>query len=190
MERGAGLEYFSGPPNYWNRETINSNILRKLRDSDVEGSKWDPSSIMHYPFEPGLITSPKPYDETGLGENVGFSPGDKEWARRFYPARTSAVPIAPLQLERLDALAGQQRDYLFQPAATREYTIRVVGEADCKVVVFEERNGVPRHFAAADDSGLEANASIAAKFVKGRRYIIRVRVHYITSADGIGLLLH
>jgi hypothetical protein len=181
---------FSGAPNNWDRDTINANILRKLRPTEVEGSHWDPRSIMHYPFKPGLITSPKPYDKTGIGENVSFSAGDKEWARRFYPGDAAAVAIAPLQLERLDALAGQQRDYVFEPMATREFTVRTVGDSDSKIVIFEERDGEPRHFAAADDSGLEANAAIVAKFVKGRRYIIRVRVHYIMSPDGVGLLVH
>src|SRR5262249_13757272 len=47
--------YFSGPPDNWDHDTIFSNIIKKLRESDVEGSRWDPQSIMHYPFEPGLI---------------------------------------------------------------------------------------------------------------------------------------
>ena len=57
-------------------------------------------------------------------------------------------------------------------------------------MVFEEREGTPRHFAAEDDSGLDSNATLKVKLVKGRRYIIRVRIHYITSPDGVGLLIH
>ena len=182
--------YFSGPPDNWDHDTIFSNIISKLRGADVEGSKWDPQSIMHYPFEPGLITAPKPYDRTGVGENTVLSASDRDWARRFYPAGSSLVPIEALQFERLDAVAGQQRDYVFAPKATREYTIQTVGESDSKVVVFEEREGTPRHFAAEDDSGLDSNATLKVKLVKGRRYIIRVRIHYITSPDGVGLLIH
>ena len=182
--------YFSGPPDNWDHDTIFSNIISKLRGSDVEGSKWDPKSIMHYPFEPGLIVAPKPYDHTGVGENVVLSPSDRDWVRHFYPAEASPVPIQALQFERLDAVAGQQRDYVFAPNATREYTIETVGASDSKVVVFEEREGTPRHFAAEDDSGLESNAMIKAKLIKGRRYVIRVRIHYIMSPDGVGLLIH
>jgi hypothetical protein len=182
-------QVFSGEPNNWDRDTIRQNIINKLPRNDTEGSRWDPKSIMHYPFEPGLITAPQPYDARGIGENVSLSPSDKDWVRRFYPSGTSAVPIAAMQLERLDAVAGQQRDFVFDPAATRDYTVQTMGASDCKVVVFEEREGKPRHLAAKDDSGEEANATMKVKMVKGRRYIIRVRVHYVMSPDGVALLV-
>jgi hypothetical protein len=56
-------------------------------------------------------------------------------------------------------------------------------------VVFEERDGKPRHLASRDDSGEESNATIKVKMVKGRHYVIRVRVHYVMSPDGVGLLV-
>lgn len=183
-------QQFSGAPNKWKRDKIFYNIIRKLTSSEIEGSNWDPTSIMHYPFGPGLIKTPKPYDRNGVGRNVALSAGDKDWARRFYPDGTTPVPISAMQFERLDAVAGQQRDYVFDPPATREYTIQTIGASDCKIVVFEERDGVSRHLAAEDDSGYETNATIKEKFVKGRRYIIRVRVHYISSPDGVGLIVH
>jgi hypothetical protein len=183
-------EAFGGPPNNWDRETIKQNIIDKLRANEVEGSRWDPRSIMHYPFDPGIIAAPHPYDRSGIGENLDLSPSDKDWARRFYPAQKAAVPISVLQLERLDAAAGQQRDFVFEPAATREYTVQTMGASDCKVVMFEERGGKPRYLTAADDSGDDTNAIIKVKLVKGRRYLIRVRVHYVMSSDGLGLLVH
>jgi hypothetical protein len=182
-------QVFSGDPNHWDRDTIRHNIINKLPSNDTEGSRWDPKSIMHYPFDPGLIAAPRPYDTSGIGENVRLSPSDKDWVRRFYPSGASAVPIAAMQLERLDAVAGQQRDFVFDPSATRDYVVQTMGSSDCKVVVFEERDGKPRHLAARDDSGEEANAILKVKLVKGRRYIIRVRVHYVMSPDGVALLV-
>ena len=125
----------------------------------------------------------------GIGQNLRLSASDKDWARRFYPPKASAVPISVMQLERLDAVAGQQRDFMFDSQATREYTVRTVGASDCKVVIFEERDAKPRYLSGEDDSGEEANAVIKVKMIKGRRYIIRVRVHYVMSPDGVGLLL-
>ena len=55
--------------------------------------------------------------------------------------------------------------------------------------MFEEREGTTRHVAAMDDSGEDANAILKVKFVKGRRYIIRVRVHYVMSPEGVALLV-
>jgi hypothetical protein len=138
---------------------------------------------MHYPFEPGLITAPQPYDARGIGENVSLSPSDKDWVRRFYPSGATAVPIAAMQLERLDAVAGQQRDFVFDPSATRDYTV-----------------GTARSWCSR--SGWKAPASRSqgrlgrggerdheGQMIKGRRYVIRVRVHYVMSPDGIGLLV-
>jgi hypothetical protein len=41
----------AGPPNNWSRAKTHWNIIRKLPQSDVEGSVWDKDSIMHYPFD-------------------------------------------------------------------------------------------------------------------------------------------
>jgi hypothetical protein len=182
-------DYYKGPPNNWDQPTTYHNILRKLDLSEVEGSKWDPASIMHYPVRPGLISSPKPYDTQGVGENTVLSPADKAWVKSWYPPTDKPVPIAVMQLERLNAMAGEQRDYAFEPEATREYKINTVGESDCRVVVFELRDNEPRHFISEDDSGADVNVSIKTKMVKGRTYIIRVRVNYVTSPDGVGLLI-
>ena len=185
----AVYEVYSGPPNNWERPDIFHNILRKLQRSEVEGSSWDPSSIMHYPFEPGLIARPQPYDANGIGENVQLSANDIAWMRRFYPPQQAAAPITTMELQPLPAASLAQRDFEFSPDATRDYTIRTVGRSDVKLVLFEERDGEPRHVAAEDDSGTEENAEISAKLVKGRRYFIRARTHYASGPSEPGLLV-
>jgi hypothetical protein len=80
-------EYFSGPPNNWDKATIDSNIIQKLDPTEVQGSKWDPDSIMEYPFKAGLIAAPKPYDTDGVGENLDLSAADKDWLVTWYPPR-------------------------------------------------------------------------------------------------------
>ena len=144
---------------------------------------------MQYPVRAGLISAPKPYDNMGVGENTELSPSDKNWVRAWYPPTDNPVPIAVMQMERLNATATQQRDYAFEPEATREYRISTIGEADCRVVVFELRDNEPRHFISDDDSGKDANVDIRTKMVKGRTYIVRVRVNYVTSPDGVGLII-
>ncbi len=42
----AVYHYFGGPPNNWPRSRTFHNVLRKLSVRDVEGSDWDPNSIM------------------------------------------------------------------------------------------------------------------------------------------------
>ncbi len=183
-------EYFSGPPNNWSPAKIRHNILDKLSPSESEGSKWDPLSIMEYPFQPGLIRLPKPYDTNGIPENTVISSGDAAWVRTWYPPLTAAQPIAAMQLQALNAAAGQQRDFSFQPDATREYVVGIVGRADCRVVVFEMRDGTPRHLASGDDSGSDENIRLKVKLVKGRDYIIRTRVNFTADPAGAGLLIY
>src|SRR5688572_20147329 len=46
------------PPNSWDRNKTFHNIIRKIDPDTVQGSSWDPNSIMHYPFGSGLIKEP------------------------------------------------------------------------------------------------------------------------------------
>lgn len=183
-------EYFSGPPNSWTKATIDRNIIRKLDPSEVEGSKWDPGSIMEYPFEPGLIISPKPYDTEGIGENIKLSQADQDWVRTWYPALGQPRAINVMELQHLDAAAGQQRDFQFAPDSTRDYTVTTVGESDCRIVVFEMRANEPRHLVSDDDSGTDSNVVLKTKLVQGRQYIIRVRVNFVSAPAGVGLLVY
>ena len=80
----AVIADLSGPPNNWDLDTINWNILRKIDVSEVEGSIWDPNSIMHYPFKAGLILKPEMYKTAPLIPAGGLSAADKEWVKKFY----------------------------------------------------------------------------------------------------------
>ncbi|WP_437777222.1 M12 family metallopeptidase [Sorangium sp. So ce1097] len=50
----AVYRYFSGPPNYWNREQIRHNVLEKYSEDILLGTEFDPSSIMLYSFPASL----------------------------------------------------------------------------------------------------------------------------------------
>src|SRR5262245_28393299 len=62
----AVYDSLGGPPNNWDHDTTYRNILQKLSPQQVQGSTWDPNSIMEYEFEPGLIDEPEQYDTGGL----------------------------------------------------------------------------------------------------------------------------
>ena len=66
----AVYDALAKPPNSWDHDTTYHNILEKLTSQQVQGSTWDPDSIMEYEFEPGLIDEPEQYDINGL-----FPPG-------------------------------------------------------------------------------------------------------------------
>ena len=167
------------PPNSWDHATTFHNILEKLSTTQVQGSKWDPDSIMEYEFEPGLIDEPEEYDKSGLTPPGTLSSADKEWALKWYPALKSALPsLEPFQSVAADLAAGQQMDFAIKPTASRKYKIETKGASDTLLALFEDINGEPRFLAGDDDSGEDRNASISYKLFKGRSYIVRLRLYY------------
>ncbi|CAL9618243.1 beta-glucuronidase AbsR1 [Streptomyces sp. enrichment culture] len=168
----------AGPPNHWSRETTDVNILRKLSPAEVNGSVWDPQSVMEYPFPPGLILEPEEF-RGGLDPPGTLSPLDKEFVLRWYPPLDASRPpaLVPFRSAPLRLGPGEQADFTVEPAETREYTVAAFGDCDTVVVLFEERDGEPRYLAGDDDGGTPRNARLRARLVKGRRYFVRVRLY-------------
>jgi hypothetical protein len=167
------------PPNGWDHDTTFHNILGKLTSQQVQGSAWDPDSIMEYEFEPGLIDEPEKYDISGLTPPGTLSAADKQWSLKWYPPlQASLATLQPFQPAVLDLAAGQQVDFSIKPTASRKYKIETKGASDTLMVLFEDINGVSRYLTADDDSGEERNASITYKLFQGRTYIVRLRLFY------------
>jgi hypothetical protein len=175
----AVYDSLAQPPNGWDHATTYHNILEKLTPQQVQGSIWDPDSIMEYEFEPGLIDEPEQYDVNGLYPPGTLSNADKEWTLKWYPD-LAATPktLQPFQPAVVDLAAGQQVDFLIKPAASRKYTIETKGASDTLLVLFEEVAGGPRYLSGDDDSGEDRNASIAYRLFQGRTYIARLRLYY------------
>jgi hypothetical protein len=172
----AVYSYFGGPPNDWPRSTTLSNVISKLHPAQVEGSRWDPDSIMEYHFPPGLITAPAAF-QMGIEPPGTISPRDQEWIRTWYPGGAPAPrPLQPFQSVPLALAAKQQADFAIVPPASRTYELGTFGRADTTVVLFEEVDGKLRFLAGDDDSGQERNAHLSVKLFQGRRYVLRVRL--------------
>ena len=175
----AVYDALARPPNSWDHDTTFHNILEKLSSTQVQGSTWDPDSIMEYQFEPGLIDEPQQYDVNGLTPPGTLSPPDKQWALKWYPPlQASLTTLQPFQAVVLDLAAGQQVDYAIKPTASRKYKIETKGASDTLLALFEDINGVPRFLAGDDDSGEDRNASIGYKLFQGRNYVVRLRLYH------------
>ncbi|MEU5095320.1 M12 family metallopeptidase [Streptomyces sp. NPDC020996] len=176
----------AGPPNHWSRDTTFFNVLRKLDRDEANAGVWDPQSVMEFAFPSGLILEPEQF-RGGLHPPGTLSPADKEFVLRWYPpAGPASVPppaLVPFRSVPLGLQPGEQADFVVEPPETRDYTVGTFGDSDTVVVVFEERDGEPRYLAGHDDGGTPHNATIRARFVKGRRYFVRVRLY---SAWGPG----
>jgi hypothetical protein len=77
----AVMKYFTGPPNYWDKDDIRQNVLMKYSPKGISATKFDPKSIMLYSFDAELFSD-------GLGatnENTKLSTTDVSMIGRMYP---------------------------------------------------------------------------------------------------------
>lgn len=180
----------AAPPNEWKREKTYHNIIRKLESDSVQGSSWDPDSIMHYPFKAGLIAQPAAY-AAGLNPAGGLSARDVTWIKTFYPEipQASLRSLAPAQSHVLDIRNGEQANFVFEPEATRKYQIQTFGACDTQIVMFENVEGEWRYLAADDDSAEDRNARVEVRLRQGRRYAARVRLKYASGGTPPSVML-
>lgn len=72
----------AGPPNHWDKETVDHNVFRRYSATTTNHTAFDPHSIMLYPL-PARWT----LDRRTFAENVVLSDTDKDFAARIYPGR-------------------------------------------------------------------------------------------------------
>jgi hypothetical protein len=177
------------PPNKWSRQQTFFNIIRKLDSTTVQGSTWDPNSVMHYPFAPGLVKSPPPYNLQGINPAGGLSAQDKEYVLRFYPPLAlQEIELRPFASVPLELGEDQQQNFKINPDATRNYNFSTFGSSDSVLGLFEIIDGEPRYVKADDDSGEERNATLKLKLFAGRQYILRVR-NYHNQSEQIAVMM-
>ncbi len=181
--------YFAGPPNSWSRQQTFHNVLRKLDPTEVEGSQWDPDSVMEYWFPAGLVVQPEEYRD-GIRPPGGLSQLDREWATRWFPAlqpqqrRLDPFVSVPLALS-----PGEQVDLTIDPDGSRDYQISTFGAADTVMVLFEEVDGELRFVAGDDDSGADRNALVSARLFRGRHYALRLRLYWAGDSGQTAVML-
>ncbi len=171
---------FSGYPNYWDKETIDFNILRKVPPNEVVSSEWDPNSIMQYKFGPGLILKPEEFKD-GINPEPGLSEKDKLWIQKFYPPLSfnDLTHLKVTQSVELILNNAEQASFIFIPEHSRKYTIQTFGSMDCLLVLFNLLDDDDQVFLSGDDdSGVDRSAIINYKLIKDHRYLITVRKYY------------
>ena len=170
----------AAPPNRWPRDKTYHNIIRKIDPQEVGGSNWDPDSIMHYPFDAGLILQPEIYQTQPLDPAPGLSALDKTTVKSFYPAmlQENQKLLESFRSYRLELSPGEQENFVIQPDATRSYTIASFGMSDTVMVLFEKIGEEWRYFTADDDSGYQRNARLNVRLYAGRKYALRIRLFY------------
>jgi hypothetical protein len=173
-------------PNFWDEATTRHNVLRKYTADQINGTGFDPDSIMLYFF-------PAEWTLNGIGTSANEVLSDLDKAfiagAKMYP-KTGPTVDEPAELKvnaakRTDASIGKfGEEDLFAFSVTKDgrHVIDTKGPTDVVMKLFGPDNPTSV-IAEDDDSGVAFNARIAADLIKGR-YFVQVR-HY-NRASGMG----
>src|SRR5262249_53295449 len=96
--------------------------------------------------------------------------------------------LEPFVSARLDPTPRAQADFTVSPPSSRQYELGTFGSGDTVAVLFEKVDGELRYVAGDDDGGEERNARIETRLLKGREYVLRVRLNWIGRSDGAAVM--
>jgi hypothetical protein len=166
-------------PNFWDEATTRHNVLFRYGVDQINGTAFDPESIMLYFF-------PAEWTTNGVATkaNEVLSKLDKQFiaGAKMYPNKAptvdSATPLVVGARQRTAASIGKfGEEDLFRFVAAQEgrYIIDTRGPTDVVMKLFGP-NSPTALIAEDDDSGYATNARIAAQLLPGD-YWVQVR-HY------------
>lgn len=173
-------------PNFWDENTTRHNILRKYSVDQINGTAFDPDSIMLY-FFPAYWT----LNGIGTKANEVLSHMDKAFiaGAKMYPktggTATSAAELKVNARRRTQASIGnfgEEDIYQFAVTSDGRYVIDTRGPTDVVMKLFGPNNETAL-IAEDDDSGIDTNARIAADLIAGDYY---VQVRHYNRERGMG----
>ena len=170
------ISALSGAPNYWSPEMTRHNVLRKYNIDQINGTAFDPDSIMLYFF-------PSAWTKNGVSThaNTRLSNTDKNFisSRAAYPnkEKSQQALIRDIYIDQiLDAdigQAGEEDLYRFVIREKQFYHIETMGKTDLVMRLYgPDQNTLL--IAEDDDSGQAYNAKISRKLSAGT-YLVQVR---------------
>ncbi len=181
----AVLQALAGPPNFWDPATVRHNVFFKYAADQINGTAFDPASIMLYAFPPEWTTN-----GVATHANEVLSALDKEFiaGAKMYPKASPGLPAAvPLTVgaARTEASIGKPGEedlYRFRADADGAYVIETQGKTDVYMKLFGP-NSPTALIEEDDDSGYGLNPRIAAQLMAGDYY---VQVRHYDRSSGTG----
>ena len=178
----AVLDYYMGPPNNWDRDQVEFNVLDAYSADLTNHTEFDDESIMLYPIPAEHLT-----DTTRAvpWRNSELSDLDRELMTSLYPGAAGDVPLgigAPL--DAAIGAAGEADRYLIDltnQAGLALYQLGTEGSTDVMITLFGP-DDLDRRLAFDDDSGRGLNPQIVTTLGPGR-YLAVVR-HFSPNATG------
>lgn len=178
------LKDLAGSPNFWDAATVEHNVFFKYSMDQVNGTAFDPDSIMLYAFPPEWTLN-----GVSTHANDVLSQLDKEFVAgaKMYP-KTGGGPTAAVALTvgaaRTDAAIGRPGEedlYRFRADTESVYVVETRGQTDIYMKLFGP-NSPNALLEEDDDSGLGLNPRISARLLPGD-YFVQLR-HYDRSGTG------
>ncbi|WP_373500592.1 pre-peptidase C-terminal domain-containing protein [Desulfococcus sp.] len=181
----AVIRDLSGPPNNWDVATIRHNVLNKYAHDQINGTEFDPDSIMLYSF-------PKEWTLDGFQakENTKLSAVEKAFIAggKMYPGKgvqPGVVELGVLEHKGTKASIGQAGEedlYTFTVKSPGRHFMETEGETDLVMKLYgpESRTLL---IAEDDDSGTGYNPKISADLAAGK-YYLQVRHYNRTGGTG------
>ena len=180
----AVIADLSGPPNYWDEQTIRHNVLERYRFDQINGTAFDMDSIMLYSF-------PASWTLSGFSAkaNEALSAVDQAFvgSAQMYPGTgvppsvTELVVFEPMPTAADIGGFGEEDRFRFKVSSPGTYTVETTGTTDVVMKLFGP-NSMTALVAEDDDSGAGSNSRILASLPVGE-YYVQVR-HW--SARGTG----
>ena len=180
------IDELAKSPNFWDEATARHNVLRKYKADQVNGTTFDPKSIMLYFF-------PASWTLNGIATEANeiLSKLDKEFiaGAKMYP-KTGGTTSTAKELkvnsqnrtQESIGKVGEEDLFKFSASTDGRYVIDTLGPTDMVMKLFGP-NSETALIAEDDDSGIDTNARISANLIAGE-YFVQVR-HY-NRASGMG----
>lgn len=173
-----------GPPNNWDEATIRSNVLEKYQATQINGTKFDPASIMLY-FFPASWT----LNGVATKQNTVLSGVDEAFvaSAKMYPkSGPTSVDAVVLQTNGKSVKAaigkpGEEDLFTFSIAKDGRYSVETGGNTDMFMKLYGPENDT-NLIAQDDDSGAGLNAKIVSQLRAGK-YLVQVR-HFRPTGTG------
>lgn len=183
----AVIRAMAGPPNRWTEAQTRHNILRKYTANQINGTEFDPKSIMLYFF-------PAEWTTNGIAtsRNDVLSSLDKQFVAgaKMYPKSkpgvSGTVTLLTVNARRRTAARigtfGEEDLFRFRVTQPGRYIIDTQGSTDVYMKLFGPDSQTDL-IAEDDDSGIASNARIAVDLIEGEYY---VQVRHWNRSSGVG----
>jgi hypothetical protein len=178
-DRQAVLRYYTGPPNNWPPDKVESNLFKRYTKPQTQFSDFDRESIMLYPVDESFTIG-----DFQVGWNKKLSKTDKEFIGAIYPKSKPAEEPALAVDGTAEGSIGKhgEEDLYRLPISERgRYTIETTGQTDV-IMVLLGPDSQTRLIAEDDDSGADRNSKISADLEPGT-YWVRIR-HFRPTGTG------